>query len=157
VLNGDTVGRTGPWSMNGCMSKAAASLKALTGPARLLLLLASAWVIVWGSVWGYCTYRGGSMDRWISSELDRSEKLIFELAEIEKTGARDAGKEYIISTMHDDAEREIARRDKVELWGDRAKWIGPIGLASILFFGLGGQWVYRGFRKSVGTRAPPTD
>jgi hypothetical protein len=130
------------------MSKAAASLRSLTGPARLLILLVVAWGVVWGSVWGYSSYRGASMDRWTSSELDRSEKLILEIAELEKAGGRNEGKEYTRRIIQEGVERDLAQRDELALWESRAKWTAPIGLASILFFGIGGQWVYRGFGKS---------
>jgi hypothetical protein len=107
------------------MSKAAASLRALTGPARLLLLVVVAWVAVWGSIWGYTSFRLAEVQGWID--------------------------QAIAEPVTEDTNRRIGQYvdkwNRIYDWQDRAKWIGPIGFASILFFGIGGNWVFRGFRK----------
>lgn len=101
-----------------------------------MILIATAWVVVWGGIWSYSTYRTHSLDRWISAELDVSEKLVV-----------DPAKEQEAINVLEGIESQMDRREKTDLWVERAKWTGPIGLAAILFFGLGGPWVHRGFKQ----------
>lgn len=133
------------------MNRVAQSLKTLTrsGQARLIILIATSWIVVWGSIWSYSTYRTIIMDQWISSELDRSEKLIFDIAAREN-GASDPQEEYGLKLVHDGIDEGMVRRDRTDQWANRAKWAGPIGLAVIVFCGLGGLWVYRGFKGQAG-------
>lgn len=132
------------------MNRVAKSLEALTrtGQARLITLIATAWIVVWGCIWGYSSYRTSSMDQWISAELDRSEKLIVEAA-AQASGSSELDKRYLLRLIGGDIDTEMARRDATERWANRAKWWGPIGLAVISFSSLGGLWVYRGFRRPL--------
>jgi hypothetical protein len=114
--------------------------RALTGPARLLLLIAVAWVVVWGSVWGYSSYRTQSLERVITAESQMFMKLADDPSKAAETQNSLSSLRYS-NTM----------QMKTLLWTDRATWAGPIGLVAILSFGIGGWWVYQGFRKPVGS------
>ena len=118
------------------MHRITAFFRALTqtGQARLVLLLATAWIAVWGSVWGYSTYRYWHEEGFYQSDLKRAFKL------------SEGGKEAEASAVFDSMGYTLDRQLPLALWAERAKWIGPIGLIAILFVGIGGQWVYRGFQ-----------
>lgn len=120
------------------MSKATASLRSLTGPARILVLLVVAWVVVFASIWGYTTHRMADVNRQIDDGLADAELLVKD------------GKDVDAGYVMDRVENYVEKYNELLDWADRAKWTGPIGLAAILFFGIGGQWVYRGFRTSQG-------
>lgn len=106
------------------------------GYGRLFLLIIVAWVVVWGSVFAYSSYRTTELGRDIDYESERLELV-----------ANQPGKEIETKMVLDGIGYANDRQMVTLTWADRAMWTGPIGLALILFIGFGGMWVYRGFRK----------
>lgn len=105
---------------------------ALSGPARLFVVIVIGWIAVWGGIYVYGTMTAAK------AQQDGSEALR------EMTGYTDTESQRLMGQA---VHGYFDRRDNADDLADLAKLLGPAGLGAIIVLSAAGWWVCRGFKK----------